>query len=250
MTTDTYAELRDAPPPLETPARALALGAHPDDIEFGCGGTLARWAREGCLVVMAIMTDGSKGTWDPSMAPGELVQSRRKEQDRAAAELGAAEVVWLGHTDGELVYSMDLRAQVCKLIREHRPDVFLSHDPWQRYQLHPDHRATGLAAVDGMVAARDHLFFPQQGLGPHRPQAMLLWSADEPDHWEPLGDEDIAAKLAALLAHESQGTSTMGGAHDDDEQRSEFEAKIRAWAAEHGSAAGLPAAERFKRLTP
>ncbi|MBT8198151.1 MAG: PIG-L family deacetylase [Acidimicrobiia bacterium] len=250
MTTDRYGELRDAPPPLAAPSRALALGAHPDDIEFGCGGTLAKWAAAGCHVVMAIMTDGSKGTWDPSMEPGALVQQRRDEQDTAARALGATEVVWLGHTDGEVVYSMDLRAQVCRLIREHRPDVFLSHDPWQRYQLHPDHRATGTAAVDGMVAARDHLFFPQQGLGPHRPSAMLLWSADVVDHWEPLAEGDVAAKLAALLAHESQGTTTMGGAEVDVEKRAEFEDRIRTWVSEQGSAAGIPAAESFKRLTP
>ncbi|MBT8212198.1 MAG: PIG-L family deacetylase, partial [Acidimicrobiia bacterium] len=130
------------------------------------------------------------------------------------------------------------------------PDVFLSHDPWQRYQLHPDHRATGTAAIDGMVAARDHLFFPQQGLGPHRPDAMLLWSADAPDHMEPLGDDDIAAKIAALLEHESQGTTTMGGAEMDELKRDEFEARIRGWVSEQGSAAGIPAAESFKRLTP
>jgi LmbE family N-acetylglucosaminyl deacetylase len=144
---------------------------------------------------------------------------------------------------------MRLRAEICHHIRATRPTVLLSHDPWQRYQLHPDHRATGTAAVDGMVAARDHLFFPEQGLAPHRPAAMLLWSADAPDHWE-----DIAAtldtKVAALLCHSSQGTTTMGGAETDDERRVAFTDRIRDWVARSGEAAGLAAAEAFKRVRP
>jgi LmbE family N-acetylglucosaminyl deacetylase len=144
---------------------------------------------------------------------------------------------------------MALRAEVCQQIRLARPEVLLSHDPWQRYQLHPDHRVTGLAATDGMVSAREPLAFPEQGLAHHRPQAMLLWSSDEPDHWEDIG-AGIEAKIAALLCHVSQGTTTMGGAHQADDKRAEFVRRIHEWAADKGAPRGLAVAESFKRLTP
>ncbi len=249
MTGDLYGDLRDRPQPLPIPERALAIGAHPDDIEFGAGGTLAGWAQEGCKVTILVVTDGSKGSWDPDADPTELAALRRQEQHAAAAALGAQSVVHLDHVDGELEYSMALRAELCRHIRLARPDVLLSHDPWQRYQLHPDHRATGLGAIDGMVAARDPLFFPDQGLDAHRPAAMLLWSADEPDHAESIATT-VEQKIAALLCHSSQGTTTMGGAEQDDERRDAFSERIRRWATEAGAAVGLPAAERFKRLTP
>lgn len=232
---------------LPVPTRALAIGAHPDDIEFGAGGTLAGWARAGCHVVMAVMTDGSKGSWDPGEDPAALLRRRAAEQRAAAAELGAGEVVLLDHVDGELENTMELRAQVAVLIRTHRPDVLLSHDPWARYEIHPDHRATGWAVVDGAVAARDHLFFPEQELAHHRPAFLLLWSAAEPDHWE-----DVAAtlpvKLAALLRHESQHRTTMGDAGESDRERNEFEHRLREQAGRQGEAVALRAAEAFKRI--
>lgn len=247
--TNLYSDLTSTPHGLERPDRAMALGAHPDDIEFGCGGTLAKWAAAGTHVTMVVMTDGSKGTWDPDIEPAELVTVRMAEQHEAARRLGATEVVMLGHVDGELEHSMELRRQVCAEIRRHRPDVFFSHDPWQRYQLHPDHRATGMAAVDGMVAARDHLFFPDLRLAPHRPGAMLLWSADAPDHHEDIA-VSFETKLHALLAHVSQGTTTMGDAHDDEENRHRFANRLRDRAAALGADVGLDLAEAFKRITP
>jgi LmbE family N-acetylglucosaminyl deacetylase len=247
--TDTYSELDYEATPLETPARALAIGAHPDDIEFGAGGTLAHWASAGCEVTMLIMTDGSKGSWDHSADPTTLAQTRSSEQQAAADALGAQEVRHLGHVDGELEYSMALRREVCHHIRDVRPNVVLSHDPWQRYQLHPDHRATGWAAVDGVISARDHLFFPEQGLTAHRPDALLLWSADSPDHWEDIATH-FDTKIAALLCHSSQGTSTMGGAEKMEDRRTAFVDRMLRWAAKQGAAAGLSAAEAFKRITP
>ncbi len=249
MTSDLYGDLRDAPGPLATPRRALAVGAHPDDIEFGAGGTLARWAQEGCAVTMLVLTDGSKGSWDPSRDPAELAEERRNEQAAAAAALGAAAVVHLDHVDGELEYSMALRAELCLHIRRHRPDVVLGHDPWQRYQLHPDHRAAGWATVDGVVAARDPLFFSEQDENAHRPAAVLLWSADEPDHAEPIA-ATVEAKIAALLCHSSQSTTTMGGAGTSRHRREAFATRIVDWARESGAATGHEMAERFKRLTP
>lgn len=247
--TNIYSEIREPGEPLGVPGRALAIGAHPDDIEFGCGGTLARWAAAGCHVTMVVVTDGSKGSWDPNVDPEELAARRTSEQAEAAAALGAAEVVQLEYVDGELEYSMELRRRVCEQIRLAKPDVLLSHDPWKRYQIHPDHRATGLGAVDGMVAARDPLFFPDMDVAPHRPAAMLLWAADEPDHWEPI-DESFATKLAALLCHSSQGETTMGDAQANADARNTFEEKIRAWAKRNAAGTDFELAETFKRLTP
>ena len=249
VTSNLYGDLQDSPGPVPVPQRALAIGAHPDDIEFGCGGTVAGWAAAGAEITMLIVTDGSKGSWDPQVDPQELARRRTEEQAAAADRLGAARVVTLDYTDGELEYSMELRRRICEQIRIHRPDVLLSHDPWQRYQLHPDHRATGLGAVDGMVAARDPLFFPELPLAPHRPAAMLLWSADQPDHWEDIS-AGLDAKIAALLCHSSQGETTMANAHVGGAAESAFAERIRSRAAEVGAPHGLAAAEAFKRLTP
>lgn len=244
-----YREMRDRPATIEVPQRALAVGAHPDDIEFGCGGTLAGWSAAGCEVTMVVVTDGSKGSWDPKADPAELAAMRSSEQAAAAAKLGAVKVVRLDYVDGELEYSMELRRRICEQIRLARPDVLLSHDPWQRYQIHPDHRATGLGAVDGMVAARDPLFFPEMDVAHHRPSAMLLWSADAPDYWQDIAGS-IDTKIDALLCHSSQGETTMGDAHEGGEARAAFDKRIRDWAAKNGEAGGLELAEAFKRLTP
>jgi LmbE family N-acetylglucosaminyl deacetylase len=248
-TTDIYNEIGHKARPLPVPQRVLAIGAHPDDIEFGAGGTIAAWADAGTSVTMVIVTDGSKGTWDPDVAPDDLAATRVAEQEAAAAVLGVAEIRHLERVDGELEYTTELRREMCRHIREVKPDVVISHDPWQRYQLHPDHRATGWAVIDGVVSARDHLFYPEQKLDAHRPGAVLLWSADTPDHWE-----DISAtfdrKIEALLCHSSQGTTTMGGAEQNHENRSGFVDKMQSWAAKQGRPAGLKRAESFKRITP
>lgn len=247
--TDLHPELRDVPHPLPVPNQVLAIGAHPDDVEFGAAGTLAAWAARGARVTVFVVTDGSKGTWDPAVPRDALVETRRAEQHAAAGVLGIAEIRFGDHPDGELEYSMALRAEMCGLVRTVRPDVVLTHDPWQRYQLHPDHRVAGLAVVDGVVAARDHLFFPEQEMEPHRPGALLLWSADEPNHWEDVSGT-LALKVEALLCHASQSATTMGGAGSGGSARAAFERRIRSRAAANGSAVGLAAAEGFRRLTP
>ncbi|HEX2154846.1 MAG TPA: PIG-L deacetylase family protein [Acidimicrobiia bacterium] len=243
----------DARPPLsgglEVPASALSVGAHPDDAEFGAGGTLARWAAAGCRVTMLVLTDGSKGTWEEDRPVGELIESRRREQEQAASVIGAERVVQLDHVDGELESSLALREEVCRWIRTVRPGVVLGHDPWRRYMLHPDHRAAGWALIDGVVAARDHLFFPEQGLDKHRPDAVLLWQADEPDHFE-----DIAAtfetKIQALLCHSSQTATTMGDAARSPEARAAFAERLRDLARRHGEPVELASAEAFKLIRP
>ena len=232
---------------LPVPRRALAIGAHPDDIDFGCGATLAKWAAAGCAVTELVLTDGSKGSWDPKVDRAALVALRQEEQRAAAAALGAGDVVFLGHVDGELDSGLAPRAAVCRVIREVRPDVVLGHDPWKRYRLHPDHRHAGFLTVEGIVAARDPHFFPDQGLAPHRPASLLLWEADEVDHLEAVEDF-LERKLAALLAHRSQWESTMGIAEDRYAEEAAFETRIRERAAEAGAIGAVPLAEAFKRI--
>ena len=228
---------------LPVPDVALAVGAHPDDVEFGCGGTLAKWAAAGSVVHHLVCTDGSKGTWDAHADTTSLVATRRIEQRAAAKALGATgDVVFLNEVDGELEATMAVRADVAAWIRRLRPDVVLGHDPWKRYRLHPDHRAAGYLVCDGLVAARDPHFFPEQRLPPHRPSALLLWEADEPDHAEDI-TASLDAKLAALLAHASQFESTMGAV--DDTGLEAFRTRIRARLATNGERIGVEAAELF-----
>ncbi len=235
---------------LPVPTRALAVGAHPDDVEFGCGGTLAKWAAAGCDISHLVCTDGSKGSWDPADDPATLVASRQVEQRAASVALGGTgSVVFLGWRDGELESGLRQRADLCYWIRRLRPDVVLGHDPWKRYRLHPDHHHAGRLAVEGIVAARDPHFFPEQGEAPHRPSHLLLWEADEPDHSEDI-EAGLDRKLAALLEHRSQYRSTMD--IDDPasaEQVERFRDKIRARAAEAGVTDGLAYGERFKLLS-
>ncbi len=232
------------------PARALAIGAHPDDVEFGCGGTLAKWAAAGCTIHHLVCTDGSKGSWDPEADPHRLVMVRQEEQRAASRALGGTgAVTFLAWRDGELESGLRQRAEVCGWIRQIRPDVVLGHDPWKRYRLHPDHRHAGLLTVEGIVAARDPHFFPEQAWPAHRPGALMLWEADMANHVEDISTS-IEAKLAALLQHRSQFRSTM--AIDDPEatdQYDRFAARVRTKSADHGAGANLAYGEQFALLT-
>jgi LmbE family N-acetylglucosaminyl deacetylase len=232
---------------LPAPGVALAVGAHPDDVEFGCGGTLAKWAADGCVVHHLVCTDGSKGTWDPHADIAALIATRQAEQRAAAKALGArGSVTFLGVVDGELDASVPVRARVVEVIRRVRPDVVLGHDPWKRYRLHPDHRAAGFLVCDAIVAARDPFFFTEQGLAPHRPATLLLWEADEISHIEDI-TSSIAAKLAAIEAHTSQFESTLGAV--DEAGLDAFRERMRSRLAEHGALIGVGAAEVFAAVT-
>ena len=236
---------------LPVPASALAIAAHPDDVEFGCGGTLAKWSAEGCVVHHLICTDGSKGSWDPHQDPVALVAQRQDEQRAAAAALGAkGEVVFLGHTDGELESGLAEREQVARVIRELQPEVVFGHDPWRRYRLHPDHRNAGLLAVEGIVAARDPHFYTEQRIPHWRPSTLLLWEADTVDHLEDVGAH-VDAKLAALLEHRSQLRSTMHIEVDSPEaadQIERFRRRVLDRLATFGRSGGVASAEGFKRI--
>jgi LmbE family N-acetylglucosaminyl deacetylase len=233
---------------LPVPSSALAIGAHPDDVEFGAGATLAKWAAHGCRVHHVVCTDGSKGTWDANADIGALARTRQAEQRDAARLLSgesAGDVIFLGYVDGELENTVDARRRLTEVIRRLRPQVILSHDPWKRYRLHPDHRNAGLLVCDAIVAARDPHFFADLGVAPHRPDTLLLWEADEVHHVEDVGGF-VDRKLVALEAHTSQFESTMHAV--DDAQLDAFRARISSRLTQLGTAYGLDAAEVFARI--
>ena len=233
---------------LDTPTSALAIGAHPDDVEFGCGGLLAKWAAHGCIVHHLVCTDGSKGTWDPDADLVALVARRQDEQREAARRLAGdqtGEVRFLGRVDGELESDLATRGEVARVIRELRPQVVLGHDPWKRYRLHPDHRHAGLLACDGIVAARDPHFFREHGIAHHRPDALLLWEADLPDHAEDV-TAFVEVKLWALAAHVSQFESTMKATQSD--QLAAFDQRVRNRLGDLGRPLDMDAAEVFKLI--
>ena len=237
---------------LPVPAVALAVAAHPDDVEFNAGATLAKWADAGCVVHHLICTDGSKGTWDVHADTVALVARRENEQRAAAHRLGArGEVRFLRQVDGELGTDLALRSEVARIIRELRPAVVLGHDPWRRWRLHPDHRAAGFLTLDAVVAARDPHFFRDHGTEHHRPDAVLLFETEEPDLVEWVDETHVEAKIEALLAHESQFETTMViDADDDGTQRAAFAAKIRRECVDDGRRAGVPLGEPFKLVEP
>ena len=196
----------DLPPP----ASALAVAAHPDDVEFGCGATLAKWSEAGATLHVLICTDGSKGTWDVNADTNALIVRRQTEQQEAARRLGATgEVRFLGAEDGELDHTVERRSHLSRIIRELQPEVVLGHDPWQRWRIHPDHQAAGWLTVDAVVAARDPHYHREHGIAHHRPAALLLFECEEPDHLEAVEQSHLEAKVSALLAHESQFETTM-----------------------------------------
>jgi LmbE family N-acetylglucosaminyl deacetylase len=234
---------------LATPRSALAIGAHPDDVEFGAGGTLAKWAADGCVIHHLVCTDGSKGTWDVDADTDALIVRRQSEQRAAAQALSgpqAGRVMFLGHVDGELDSSLEVRSQVARVIRELTPQVVLGHDPWKTYRLHPDHRHAGLLACEAVVAARDPHFYREHGLPHHRPDALLLWEAERPDHVEDVS-ATVDRKLLALEAHVSQFESTMKAT--DESQIEAFRRRIAERLAELGQPYGMRAAEMFRLIT-
>jgi LmbE family N-acetylglucosaminyl deacetylase len=243
---------------LDLPESVLAIGAHPDDIEFGCGATLAKWASAGSRVQYLVLTDGSKGTWDPERELSDLVSERRAEclaaadviDSRGAGPRREDRVFFLDRVDGELVAGPDERRAVCQIIRTVRPSVILGHDPWRRYRLHPDHRAAGFLTVDALVAARDPHFFPEIRLAPHRPHALVLWEPDQPNHVEDVsGFEDV--KIRALLCHQSQQQSTMGiePTESREEETEMFANRVRHQLRAHGAIASVALGEAFHLIT-
>lgn len=238
---------------LDPPRRALVVVAHPDDAEFQAGATLAKWSRAGSEVHHLVITDGSKGTWDPEADTAQLVAARQVEQRDAAAALGATgEVHFLGFTDGELRVTANAIAAVAEVIRRVRPDVILGHDPWKRYRLHPDHRRAGELCIEGIIAARDPQFFTEllrAGLEPHRPSALLLFEPDEVNHVETVDESDCERRIRALLAFPSQLETTHFYKLDEGDPTERFRARERARLQAAGARAGVPFAELFHLIT-
>jgi len=237
---------------LPTPASALAIAAHPDDIEFECGATLAKWSEAGARCHLLICTDGRKGTWDVDADTDALIVRRQAEQREAARRLGVSgEVRFLGAEDGELDHGVERRSEVARVIREVMPDVVLGHDPWRRWRMHPDHRAAGFLTVDGVVAARDPHYHREHAVPHHRPSHLLLFECEEPNLSESISDAHLEAKVQALLAHESQFETTMVIGDDDDGTQAEaFRARTRGEARRDGRRAGVALAESFRLLDP
>ncbi len=192
--------------------KILVILAHPDDPEFFCGASIARWADQGNTVEYCLLTRGDKGSTDPNVTPIELAALREQEQIEAARVLGVETVRFLDYRDGELVPNLEMRAEVVQIIREMRPDIIVGCDPTfyfpgNDYINHPDHRAAGQVVVDSANPA-PHLpnYFPEQiraGLKPHRVQEVWLTLTGQPDvvidvseYWN--------RKLEALLQHKSQ----------------------------------------------
>jgi LmbE family N-acetylglucosaminyl deacetylase len=210
MTPDT-----PAPGSWDTPQNILVVLAHPDDPEFFCGATLARWVRQGHHVTYYLLTCGDKGYNDmtriENVSPDDLCALRHKEQAAAAKVIGADEVFWLDRPDGYLVPDLDLRREVVRIIRRLRPNILVTCDPqtlFAAYGLnHPDHRAAGQAVLDAVFpAAGNAAYFPElitEGYQPHMPQEVWCSLTREPTVTLDVTDSWLI-KLEAILQHKSQ----------------------------------------------
>ena len=225
--------------------RILVISAHPDDTEFGCGGTLARWAREGAEVFYCICTSGEKGTDDPNLPCHALASIREKEQRAAARVIGAREVVFLRKPDGDLEYSLDFRGDLVRVIRQFRPHTLFTHDPANRsfdvqYIFHADHRVVGELAFDAAYpAALNHNFYPAHlvdGLSPHAVSEICFFASAEPNTWIDI-EPTLHLKLQALRCHASQIKNPRM-----------MEGMVRTWFGAWGREKGFAYAERFRRL--
>ncbi|MBN1565476.1 MAG: PIG-L family deacetylase [Anaerolineae bacterium] len=193
--------------------RVMGIFAHPDDPEFFCGGTFAKWAAEGKHITFVLATSGDKGSGDRAMTSEQLAVIREAEERAAAAQLGVKEVIFLRYPDGELQPTLELRRQLTRLIRLKQPDIVVTNDPTARwhgvgYINHPDHRAIGDAALDAVFpAARDHLNFIElyrdEGLEPHKVQQVYLCGTHEPTAKVDV-TEYVETKIRALYEHKSQ----------------------------------------------
>lgn len=224
----------------KAPHSALVLMAHPDDLEFMVGGTIARWVNAGCAVHLLLATRGEGGNQRHPEWDGErVIEERRGEQDMAALLLGLQNVTWLTETDGETLATLDLRRRLVQEIRQVKPDVVILADPTCYYHgpmiNHPDHRAVGEAALAAVYPlAGNPMYAPELG-APHRPSEVWLTLAQQPDTWVDIGDF-MQKKLGAIRCHVSQVAHNEG-----------LEAMIRKWN-EHREGDSLSYREHFRRM--
>src|ERR1700731_4270863 len=190
----------------------LVVMAHPDDAEFGCGGTIAKWAAAGKVINYMLCTSGDKGSSDADTSPYRLAQTRRAEQINAAHALGARDVTFLSYEDGTLTNTIGLRRDIVREIRRFRPDAVICQDPTvrfggNRYINHPDHRAAGDACLDAVYpSARDPHVFPEllvEDLMPHKVAEVFMSTTQNVDIWIDVTD-CFDRKLEGLREHASQ----------------------------------------------
>ena len=216
----------------------MIVVAHPDDAEFSSAGTLARFVEEGFDVTIVVCTSGDKGTDRRDITTRELAEMRESEQLESAQRLGVQTTEFLRGGDGELTPDLELRGKVVRMIRKHRPDIVITHDPFRPYALHPDHRAVGTATVDAVYpTARDPLYFPEhleEGYEPFKVAELWLYGSEAPDKFIDI-TPTVDKKIEALKAHKSQvGTAET------------LAERIRDRARERGKDHGIEMAEAFK----
>lgn len=228
------------------PESAMAIVAHPDDIEFSCAGTLARWARAGARISYVLCTSGDVGIDQPGMTRARATEIREAEERAAAQIVGAQEVVFLREPDGMLVSTLELRKKLVREIRRFRPEVIVTGDPtvvWagDSYINHPDHRAAALAALEATfpAAGQPNLFeeLEEEGLKAHKPRKVYanVWD-NHADVYVNI-EETIDVKIEALRAHASQM-----GEWDPGPQ-------VKEWAAGAAKGKEMPYAEAYKVVT-
>jgi LmbE family N-acetylglucosaminyl deacetylase len=222
--------------------RVLVVTAHPDDAEFGAGGTVAKLVREGREVTYVVVTSGDKGSTDRSMLPSRLARIREEEQRNAARLLGVETVIFLGYPDGEVEDTRDLRRDVTREIRRARPDLVITQNPHRTANLfasHRDHRITAGVVLDCVYPlARDHMMFPElmPEFEPHNVREVYLMQWDNPRLLVDIS-ETIDLKLKALACHASQLGDFPG-----------VEARVHERAREVGRSKGYAYAEGFDRI--
>jgi LmbE family N-acetylglucosaminyl deacetylase len=224
--------------------RALVVSAHPDDIEFGCAGTVATWTDAGAEVTYCIVTDGSTGTQDRELMGEKLAEIRRRETEDAAKAVGVTNIEWLGYRDGYVEYTLLLRRDIARMFRKHRPHRYVVLDTEvtiaDRFINHPDHRAVGYASLDvAMTAGTTPGHFPElldEGFEPWRGlrETWIMGPAGG-SHVVNITDT-FERKLDALMCHVSQ----VG------DNREEIAGWMKEWAAEIGKPAGFELAESFR----
>ncbi len=230
---------------LYVPESAMAIVAHPDDIEFSCAGTTARWAKAGARIAYLLCTSGDVGIAEPSMTRARATEIREAES-RAAAEIaGVRDVIFLREPDGMLEATIALRKRIVREIRRFRPEVIITGDPTvvfssADYINHPDHRAAAQAALDATfpAAGQPNLFeeLAAEGLTAFKPRKVYITAWDKGDTYVSI-DETIDVKVAALRAHKSQ-------MRDWDP-----EPMIREWSAEAAKGKEMQYAESFRVVT-
>ncbi len=231
-----------------TPSRVMVIMAHPDDIEFSCAGTIARWVKEGAEVSYVLVTSGDVGIADLSISREDAMEIREKEQRAAAAVVGVQEVIFFREPDGMVENTMALRKRLVREIRRFKPEAVVVTDPtvlWagEGYINHPDHRAVGAAAVDAIfpAAGQPHLFqdLREEGLEAHKIRkvyAMNWGEGGKTTTYINISDT-IDLKIEALKKHVSQL---------NDWDPSEM---VRQWSAEAAKGKEMAHAESYRVVT-